>query len=387
MKIGINVSFARKENTGIGQYTFYLVREILNLAESQEHIFYLYADEKESLQKMPDGNGIIKRIVPTPFYKRDDLVRKTTWEKAILPRQVRRDEIETFFSPYNSASSFPLTRYIMTLHDVIWKVYEKEYVNNFRKSIYAKQTFDAVKRASHLITVSEYSKKDIIKYLKIDPALITVIKNGIAKEFKHLDDRKKLAQTLSGLGIDSPYIFYIGGLEKRKNLDLLLKAFKKIVDNYTNVLEKRKLVIAGEIWDHEDPLVTNVGKIVADLNLGERVVVLGKVKNEDRVSLYNGADLLVFPSFYEGFGMTVLEAMACGCPVLTSNQTAIPEVGGEAVEYFNPNREDELVQHLNKLLADSTARSELARKGINRAREFNWQTTAEKTMTILTNLN
>jgi len=275
----------------------------------------------------------------------------------------------------------------MTLHDVIWKVYEKEYVNNFRKSIYAKQTFDAVKRASHLITVSEYSKKDIIKYLKIDPAFITVIKNGIAKEFKHLDDRKKLAQTLSGLGVDSPYIFYIGGLEKRKNLDLLLKAFKKIVDNYTNVLEKRKLVIAGEIWDHEDPLVTNVGKIVADLNLSEKVVILGKVKNEDRVSLYNGADLLVFPSFYEGFGMTVLEAMACGCPVLASNQTAIPEVGGEAVEYFNPNREDELVQHLNKLLADSTARSELARKGINRAREFNWQTTAEKTMTILTNLN
>ncbi len=387
MRIGINVSFARKGNTGIGQYTLHLVREILNLEESRKHNFYLYAEDKESLAKMPDGEMIAKRIVPTPFYKRDDLVRKTTWEKAILPRQAKKDEIETFFSPYNSASHFPLTRHIVTLHDVVWKVYEKDYVNNFRKSIYAKQTFDAVKRATHLITVSEYSKKEIVKYLKIDPAFITVIKNGVADYFKRLENRKKIIKRLNELGVEPPYIFYIGGFEKRKNVGLLLSAFKKIVANYANILEKRKLVIAGEIWDHEDPLITNVEKLATDLNLGEKVVILGKVSDEDRAVLYNGADLLVYPSFYEGFGMAVLEAMACGCPVLASNQTSIPEVGGEAIEYFNPNREDELVQRLGKLLADSTARSELARKGMNRAGEFSWRKAAEKTMEILTNLN
>jgi glycosyltransferase involved in cell wall biosynthesis len=387
MKIGINFSFARKENTGIGQYTINLVNEILNLEESQEHIFYIYAEDKESLQKIPDREGIIKRLVLTPFYKRDDLVRKTTWEKAILPRQVKKDKIETFFSPYNSASYFPLTRYIITLHDVVWKVYEKDYVNNFRKSIYTKQTFDAVKRATHLITVSEYSKKEIVKYLKIDPFFIKVIKNGVADYFKHLEDKKKLIKRLGELGVEPPYIFYIGGFEKRKNVGLLLSAFKKIVANYANILEKRKLVIAGEIWNREDPLVTNIKKTINDFNLDEKVVTLGEVSNEDKVILYNGADLLVFPSFYEGFGMPVLEAMACGCPVLASNQTAIPEVGGEAIEYFNPNREDELVQHLGKLLADSTARGELARKGMNRAREFSWRKAAEKTMDILTNLN
>ena len=247
MKIGINASFLRKTNTGIGQYTLNIVGEMLNLPESYEHQFYLYFEDKDSVEKIPAKSNVVKRTIETPFYKRDDLIRKTSWERALLPRQARRDNVEVFFTPYNSASSFPLIRHVITLHDVIWKVFEKDYVNNFRKNIYAKQTFDAVKRANRVITVSEYSKKDIIKYLNIDPSFITVVKNGVAPCFQPMDNKKELFRNLERLHIDFPYLFYMGGFEKRKNVGLLLSAFSKISKNYPNILKDRKLVIAGEV--------------------------------------------------------------------------------------------------------------------------------------------
>jgi len=380
MKIGINASFARKEDTGIGQYTINLVKALICLAD--EDSFCLYFEDRESQRLFPDAKNIRKRTLITPLYHRDDLIRKTAWERVMLPREVKRDKPDIFFSPYNAATLIPLVKHVMTLHDVVWKIYEKEYINNFRKSLYAKQVYEAVKRASHLITVSEYSKKEIVKYLGIDALGISVVKNGVSKSFQYLENRRAVVERLQQLGIDVPYLFYIGGFEKRKNVEMLLGAFKTIVENYGTVLGPRKLVIAGHLWDHDDPLVTNVKKVVAELGISDHVILLGAVKDEDRVILYNGADLLVFPSLYEGFGMTVVEAMASGCPVLASSRAATPEIAKDAVEYFNPDRVDELVQHLIKMLSDSTLRSELSRRGIYRAMEFSWESAGKKVLDI-----
>ncbi|MBU2025312.1 MAG: glycosyltransferase family 1 protein [Patescibacteria group bacterium] len=389
MKIGINASFTRKPYTGIAQYTFQLLEAMFSLPQAREHQFFLYFEDEKSAPSITNHKparvtNIIERIVKTPFYKRDDLVRKTAWEKINLPAAAKKDSLHVFFTPYNSATSFPMIKHVITLHDVIWKVYEKDYLNNFRKNIYSRQTFDAIKKAAHLITVSEYSKKEIIKYLNIDPSFITVIKNGAADCFYPVSDQRKIQTKLEQLNINSPYLFYIGGFEKRKNLDFLLKAFKKMTENYANVLGSRKLVIAGEIWPNKDPLVTDVQAVVGDLGLKDKVILTGAVSNNDLVTLYNGADLFVFPSLYEGFGLPVLEAMACGCPVLASNRTAIPEIGQDAIEYFNPDREDELIQQLNRLLSDPVITAELSQKGRIRAKSFSWPRAAKKTLEILT---
>lgn len=385
MKIGINASFARKEDTGIGQYTINLINALIS--KGGEHSFCLYFEDRESPRLFPDAKNIKKRTLITPLYHRDDLIRKTAWERALLPREIKREKPDVFFSPYNAATLIPLIAHVMTLHDVVWKIYEKDYLNNFRKNLYAKQVFEAVKRATHLITVSEYSKKEIVKHLGIEALQISVVKNGVSKTFQYLENRRAVVERLQTLGIDVPYIFYIGGFEKRKNVDLLLSAFRIIVENYGTVLGNRKLVIAGHLWDRDDPLVTNVKKMVAELGISDHVILLGSVRDEDRVILYNGADLLVFPSLYEGFGMTVVEAMASGCPVLASARAAVPEIAKDAAEYFNPDREDELVQHLIKMLSDSTLRSELSRRGIYRAMEFSWETAAQKTLDIFNTIS
>ena len=381
MRIGINASFARKEDTGIGQYTIYLLNALLK--KSSEHSFILYFEDQESQAHFASQPNYTKKTLVTPIYQRDDLVRKTAWEKVLLPREARKDKIELFFTPYNSATVIPLIPHVMTIHDAVWKIFEKDYLNNFRKNIYAKQTYEALRRATHLVTVSEYSKKEIAKHVGVNLAAVTVIKNGVDASFAYIENRRSVHERLLRLGIDFPYIFYMGGFEKRKNVDFLLNCFKKIVDNYPNIIGKTKLVIAGQLWEREDPLVTNVRRLVEELGLTERVVLLGKVDNRDRVFLYNGADLFVFPSLYEGFGMTVLEAMASGCPVLTSNRAAIPEIAREAAEYFNPEREDELIQHLIKLLADPALRSDLSRRGIYRAKDFSWDSAAQKMLDLI----
>jgi glycosyltransferase involved in cell wall biosynthesis len=379
MKIGINVSFVRKENTGIGQYTLNLVKEILNLEESQSHSFILFFEDKINWDFLKGRSNVKKKVIATPLYKRDDLVRKTAWERIFLPKEVKKEGVGFFFTPYNSVSHFPLLPHVMTVHDAVPKVYQKTYLNNFRKSIYANQTEGALKRASKLITVSEYSKKDLIKYYGVDPSRVVVVKNGVSPDFFPREDRRALLNELEKMGINDPYLFYIGGLEKRKNLELLLRAFQKLTKSYANLLEKRKLVIAGEIWEHIDPLVTDVKRLANELGIADRVIFTGKVTEKEKITLFNGADLFVFPSLYEGFGMPVLEAMASGTPVLTSSRSALPELCQEAAEYFNPDREDELIQQLSRLLADHSRRSFLSERGLIRSREFSWEKAARET--------
>ncbi|MBD3244913.1 MAG: glycosyltransferase [Candidatus Moranbacteria bacterium] len=383
MRIGINASFLRKLNTGIGQYSKNVIERMVNLKEHKDKKFYLYFEEEGGSNFIEESDNVIKKILKVPFYKRDDLVKKTTWEKIVLPREVKKDEIDVFFTPFNSASYFHSIRHVVTLHDVVWKVFEDQYANNFRKKLYFNKTLDMSEKADHLITVSRFSKREILKYLEVDPNNLTVIRNGVADYFRYQENKAEIERSIKKTGLKPGYIFYIGGFEKRKRVDFLIGAFKKIVDNYPNVLEGRKLVIAGELWNHEDPLITNVKKQIEKHGIEKNVKLLGRVDDQDRPGLYAGADLYIFPSIYEGFGMPVLEAMAAGCPVLASNIPPLAEIAGEAIEFFNPNREDELIQQTLKLLSEREKRLELSLKGMERAQGFDWNETAKRTINVI----
>ncbi|MBD3300621.1 MAG: glycosyltransferase [Candidatus Moranbacteria bacterium] len=386
LRIGINASFLRKINTGLGQYSLNIIKSLLELNKTNKNkvSYYLYAEEKTNLDLIPENEYLRKKIVETVFYKRDDLLRKASWEKIFLPRAAIKDNVDIFFTPFNSASVFKTVRHVVTLHDMIWKVFESTYSNNLRKDIYFKKTFQAAKKADHIITVSEYSKKEIIKYLKIPSSRISVIYNGIEEEFRVKLSKTAIKNKLEKFKIDSPYIFYIGGFEKRKNVELLLKTFKRLAATYKNVLANRKLVLAGEILKIKDPLITDVKKIIAELEIQDKVVLTGKIKNKDRTFLYQGAEMFVYPSLYEGFGLPVAEAMASGCPVIAGSTSAIPEIGRTAIEYFNPNREDELIQRILSLISNKKKQEVLSNRGIERAKLFDWQKAAQKTFNVLT---
>lgn len=372
LRIGINALFLRKVETGIGRVTKSLIEELIKL--DRENSYTLYTDQRVGFHLPANCRA---KILSSSFYRREDLVKQTFWERITIAREAEKDQLDVFFSPYNSATRFKTVPNVVLLHDVIWKVLESTYLYNFRRRIYAQQTYEAVKVAKKVLTVSEFSRKEIHKYLDLDLDKIKVIGAGVSDVFQPMEKNdKNLAKTLKKYGVENPYVFYIGGFESRKNVGSLLRAFAKLAKHYSNNLRNRILVVGGEAPVVANPLLEDVKGIAKSLGIDGRVKFIGKLPDEELAHLYNGSDFFVFPSLYEGFGLTVLEAMACGTPVIASQIGSVQEVAQDTVHYFHPDREDELVQSMNRFLTDQVLKEELRVRALNRARQFNWEKSA-----------
>jgi glycosyltransferase involved in cell wall biosynthesis len=372
LRIGINALFLRKVETGIGRVTKSLIAELANL--DKENTYILYADQRIGFHLPANFRA---KILTSSFYRREDLVKQTFWERITIAREAEKDKLDVFFSPYNAATRLKTIPHIVLLHDVIWKVLSGTYLYNFRRRIYAQQTFEAVKVAKKVVTVSEFSRKEINKHLGIELDKIKLIGAGVSDVFRPVEKNdKNLARVLKKFEIDSPYIFYVGGFETRKNVSLLLNAFAKLVKHYSNNLRNRVLLIGGEVPTVSNPLLEDVKGIAESLGISEKVKFAGKLSDEELAYCYNGSDFFVFPSLYEGFGLTVLEAMACGVPVIASEIGPILEVAQDTVHYFHPDREDELVQAMNRFLTDQVLKEELRVRALNRAHQFSWEKSA-----------
>ncbi len=381
LRIGVNALFLRKSDTGIGRVTRSLLEEIAKI--DKENTYLLYLDKRPDL-KLPANFRC--KVISSHFYKREDLVKQTFWERITIAREAEKDKLDVFFSPYNSATRFKTIPNVVLLHDVIWKVLASTYLYNFRRRIYANQTYDAVRMAKKVLTVSEFSRQEIKKYLDIPLDQIKVIGGGVSSIFRPLErNDQKMRRTLEKFGINSPYIFYVGGFEIRKNVPLLLKSFAKLIQYYKNNLKNKILVLGGEPPEVNSPLLDDVRNIVSSLGIASRVRFTGRLSDEELIQFYNGADFFVFPSLYEGFGLTVLEAMACGVPVLASSIGPIKEVAGSAISYFHPEREDELIQSMNRMLIDEVRKEELRVRAINRSKDFNWERPARILLAELKN--
>jgi len=373
LRIGINALFLRKFETGIGRVTKSLIEELIKF--DKENTYILYTDQRVGFH-LPANFRV--KILASSFYRREDLVKQTFWERITIAREAEKDQLDVFFSPYNSATRFKTVPNVVLLHDVIWKVLASTYLYNFRRRIYAQQTFEAVKAAKKVVTVSEFSRKEIHKYLDIGLDKIKVIGNGVSEVFHPIEKNdKNLNRVIKKYGVNSPYLFYIGGFETRKNVSLLLGAFSKLVKHYENNLRNRILVIGGETPTVSNPLLEDVKGIATSLGIIDKVKFVGKLSDEELAYFYNGADFFIFPSLYEGFGLSVLEAMACGVPVIASQIGPIMEVAQDTVRYFHPDREDELVQSMNRFLTDQVLKEELRVRALNRARQFSWEKSAK----------
>ncbi|HFC76666.1 MAG TPA: glycosyltransferase family 1 protein [Candidatus Moranbacteria bacterium] len=365
-KIGINVSFLRKPATGIGQVALNYLRTLNKNSQNIE--YYLYAEEE-----FPEGLNLVKNFkkrVFFPPYTRDDLIRKIWWEKFLLPKKIKQDGCQSFISLYQSSTILPKNiRHTMVVHDIIPKLFP-EYLNNWRKKLYWKLVERAIKKADKIIAISERTKQDLIKYLQIPQGKIEVRYLDVDEIYKKEVDEKKNQQVLEKYNLKPGYIYFGGGLEKRKNVEILLQAYKKL----RNKIERLpKLVISGKLMPELAPLVTDVEKIIKELKLEKEVSLLDFVPQEDLPALYKNARIFVYPSLYEGFGLPVLEAMNCGVLVICSNSSSLPEVGGGAVEYFNPQNTGDLVAKIKAFLKDAESREKLVAKGEERVKKFSWR--------------
>jgi glycosyltransferase involved in cell wall biosynthesis len=300
-------------------------------------------------------------------------VQGHAWEQFALPARVRG---KVLFSPSNTGP-LAISRQVVTLHDVV-PLDHPEWLNPKFAAWYRFLTPRLVKRAAHIITISEFSKERILAHTGIDDSHITVIPNGVDSRFRpHTQD--ELVEQSKGLDLPSRhYVLCVGSLEPRKNLVRLLQAWSRI---QADIPSDIWLVLTGKRGN------SRVFANAAGMDtLPPRVHLTGHVADHVLPALYAGAMVFAYPSVYEGFGLPPLEAMASGVPVLTGNQASLPEVVGDAGVMLDPYDVEAIAEGLNRLIEDSSLRSQLRAKGLERARLFNWDKAAERTWTILDRL-
>ncbi|OGK72892.1 hypothetical protein A2446_06250 [Candidatus Roizmanbacteria bacterium RIFOXYC2_FULL_38_9] len=283
-----------------------------------------------------------------------------------------KERISVFFSPAHYIPRLCPCPTVVTIHDVAYLHYPDEFL---KKDLYQLQnwTHYSLRKANKIIAVSKTTKKDIMSHYHIADNRIEVIYNGFEKEIGEPSSPVKIQNMVPK--IDPPYILYVGTIQSRKNIVTLIKAFA--VFNQTH--PHYKLVITGKKgW-----LFDQIFKEAKNLYLENKIIFTGYVTDEELVSLYKEAFCFVLPSFYEGFGIPILEAMSFNCPVISSFSSSLPEVGGEASLYFNPHDFHDLVAKLELLNSDEKLRANLIKNGIGRIKQFSWTTCAKETLTVL----
>ena len=388
--IGINGSFLRKPATGIGQVSWHFSRELIRREDEQfsGRRYIIYTEER--LQGYFWRGTLPKNIevkIIEGWYKRDDLIRKILLEKFWLPKQVKKDRCNTFFSPYQSATILPRKiKHIMFVHDVIPNIFP-EYLNNFRKKIYYWLVTRSIKKASKILTNSKFSQKDIAKVCKLKQSDIKVVYldcDPIFRKEISKEEREKRIKKYK-LNLTDKYIFNFGGIDIRKNVDRVIKAYGKLS---TEIKDLPSLVIGGKFYKHLVPLVPDIEQIINDVcqkyNLNkDKFKAIGFVEQEDLPALYQSAEVFIYPSLYEGFGIPVLQGMCSRCPVITSNTTSIPEVISSEAGYLveNPENVDEIKEQLKKALTDSLeSREEKISLAYQESQKFSWDKFTEEVL-------
>ncbi|KKT87350.1 MAG: Glycosyl transferase group 1 [Parcubacteria group bacterium GW2011_GWC1_45_14] len=397
MKIGINASFLRKQNTGIGQVTLNFLRKLSESQvapkssatgqashKSQDLEFILYLEEDVELE-LPD-NFHKKAFLPKR-YKRDDIFRAIWWQAVMLPREAKKDGCDVFLSMYQSATVMPeKIKHLMIVHDIILEFFPN-YLNNWRKKFLWLLTKRAIRKTDRIVSVSKRTEKDLIHNLRIDPKRITVSYIATDEIYKKDVSETESRMVLEKYGLEKGYIYAGGGLEVRKNVEGTLRAYKILLDQNRDMFAKLKnipaLVISGKLMPELAPLVTDAEALVKSMEMEGRVKLLGFVPQEDLPVLYKNAVLFSYPSFYEGFGLPVLEAMCQGVPVITAKGSSLPEVGGDSVLYCDPSDVEEIARVMKKILLDGNLRQTLSERGKKRSGNFSWDRFASKILNMM----
>lgn len=361
MRIGFDATPLLVTRAGIGKYTHALLCALGEVAS--EHDFALYAN-----RPIPPDPALSHVNYPTSYFPRS----RWLWEQTILPRTMQRDGIDVFHFPNNSAPLTTRIPYIVTIHDA--SLFLHRQYHPWQRVVALRLMMPQIaRRAAKIITVSHHARRELQQVLKLPAEKFEVIYQGVGAHFQPTATPNIAAAIRKKHGLPNQYILYVGTLEPRKNLRRLLEAFaelKRCPDQ-----RQTKLVIVGANGWH----MPNFEQQIDGLNLRDCIVRLGYVPESDLPTIYSLATCLAFPSLHEGFGIPPLEAMACGTPVLTSHNSAMSEVCGDAAFYIDPVDTQSIKEGLHSLLCNHQRQNELRKAGFCRVRDFTWRETARKT--------
>ncbi|VAX38253.1 hypothetical protein MNBD_UNCLBAC01-2031 [hydrothermal vent metagenome] len=296
------------------------------------------------------------------------------WDQFLLPKALEQEAIEIFYSPYYK---IPLRSPCLTISAILDLMYfavdhYRRELSLFKKIYYFTFAKMMAQKANWVLTCSENSKQDIITFYGVDAQKIKVIPLSIDNHYRFDAEEDVLPLVHKKFGIDSLYIFYFGNFKYHKNINRVIKAFKRIIPEFREI----KLVLAGP----KEHYYLQHQTLVNELSLKDKVMFLGKISDrEDARLLYTGAKMFVMPTLYEGFGLPPVEAMACGTPVITSNTSSLPEVMGEAGILVDPYKIDEITTAMRKLLQDKSLCEELGQRGLKQYKNFTEEKIAKQT--------
>jgi len=374
MKIGINTYFFKYPASGSGQYLLHLLLALAEVDQENEYILlgpHPIPRKTETLIKFP------LVITPVPgLARRNVSIENLMWEQFTAPSAARKAGVDLFHIPYFAPPFFPRTPEVITIHDVI-PLRLPQYRTDPKMKAYLQLITRAAHKATLIITISQHAKHDMIDALKLPAERIRVIYEAAGDEYQPITDSEVLANTRAHYGLNDRYILYLGGLDQRKNVPQLVRAFAHLYQQTGD--PNLQLLIAGNPEKFNGLLFPDPRPLAADLGMAGQIVYR-YIEEEDKPAIYSGASIFVFPSLYEGFGLTPLEAMSCGAPVICSNRTSLPEVVGDAAISFDPDNMREMVQAMHSVLTQNELQADLRARSLHRAAQFNWHKTATETV-------
>jgi len=367
MRIGIDATALPPQPVGAGNYIIQLIRALASLNVNDE--FVIFAHQKgHALINLPEKDSFEWII----FEDRNPGSR-LIWEQTLFPQLVKKSGVNLLHSlHYTRPMKLPCAS-VVTFHDMTFFLYP-ELHTRAKRLFFPLAIRASARRADALIAVSESTRQDVIRVLGISPEKIITIQSGVDPAFRPINDTVAKGKIAEKYDLPERFILYVGLIEPRKNLPMLISAFKRLIDSG----EDYKLVLVGRYgWMYEELL-----KQINNLDLEGMIHFTGYVSQEDLPLVYNLSSLFVYPTIYEGFGLPVLEAMACGVPVITTDVSSLPEIVGEAGMLVPVNDVKALYGAMIEVLRDEDLRRKMINKGIQRAAKFTWEQTAKLTFQV-----
>ena len=371
MKVALELQPCLKEKSGIGIYTYELAKR---LQENEEmsllgNVFHVgnQTSVKQELQELKFNKQICP-LMPYGLYKR-------IWEYMPIDYHTlfrQKPDITHFFNVIIPPRIEG--KVINTIHDLTFYLYP-ETIGEKHLKFLQENIRRSAQRPDKIITISQSSKDGLIEKLEVDPAKIEIVYPGVDSSFfqnqlNHID----LQALRSKYQLPDQYILYMGTLEPRKNIERIVDAFACFKQNNTSISADYKLILVGKKGWLYEPIFEKV----RGYGIEKEVIFTGYVEEQDKPYLYQMASLFMFPSLYEGFGMPVLEAMAAGVPVITSNTSSLPEVAGDAAILIDPYDIEGMAMAIEAVLCNEAMRQELIHRGYNQVKKFNWDDSAQK---------
>ncbi|MGQ9631095.1 MAG: glycosyltransferase family 4 protein [bacterium] len=367
MKIAVDATSLPPSIGGAGKYIINLIKGLANV--DKENMYYIFA-KKRDLSKFNINQRNFNFIACSTNIRPLRLL----WEQFVLPFHLWRYKIDVLHSPhYTTPLMLGRWKSVVTFHDMTFYLYPERHI--LSKRLFFKIVIPlSLRRCDWAIANSNSTKEDMIRILNADPCKITVIHLAADPRYKPIGDLERLETIKRDLGISNKYILYVGTLEPRKNIPQLIKAYSEL---RKKGIRHRLVIAGGKGWNYD-----NIFNLIKSLNLEDKVIFTGYVSEKELPILYNGADVFIYPSLYEGFGIPPLEAMSCGVPTISSNASSLPEVVGEGGILVDPGNIEALRDVMYQVLTDNSLRIELCKKGLEQAGKFSWEKTAEETIKV-----